>query len=648
MLTRHPVAEPAHWRGRLAFCADYLALLDGQPTSDLAARLRTELELGLVSALLRGSGRASEPLSETIPDPDPHLAMAMDCGATLALAQVCGRRGGFQVELRVGERFWRVPGGPMGFGWPDWLTAFALALVADDGPGLAILGTAECIDACAPAAGLGTRIDRFWPLLCGAFAALWQRDASAGVLLDDAEQLMGAVAVMEPGFLDATLRPLIPVARALLVGDAAALAAAALDAGERRRDWYAAETDGARDPDGLYDLPLSALLAEARRRGLTVPATPYGLPDFARAPKPPGPPDEVVCLYPRLGILDAVEAEWLFENEGLVRHDPSTVVQGEDGRLLARYRAFDAPGIPVAEPEFELLTAGEAIFDGTHAPPPLDVGELIARAERLASEPSGRDAGGRPVHDLTQAVRALDLAIAYVDAMPGGFDSATLHSAVGHDLYAAEPGRFRRERLAVYRNALARQAGLAEVPIDALSPAATTAPTMAATMGTATAGARDAQAEALALADGLTPLVLPVLQAIAADATGETIRTLMPRDDDYARAFTGEAVAAARRFFADWWQQQGTGVTGIDPSARIEAHLCPAGLLGDDNPLSRPFPSGYRQIADWLDPHRVWVAWRYLPPGATSGIAMNGLVWLDDHFAWFPKPWRLRDVMPRH
>lgn len=644
MLTRHPVAEPAHWHGRLTFCAGYLALLDGQPTSDLAARLRTELELGLVSALLRGSGSASQPLLEPIPDPDPHLAMAMDCGATLALAQVCGRRGGFQVELRVGERFWRVPGGPMGFGWPDWMTAFALALVADDGPGLAILGTAECVDACAPAAGLGTRIDRFWPLLCGAFAALWQRDASAGVLLDDAEQLMGAVAVMEPGFLDATLRPLIPVTRALLVGDAAALAAAVLDAGERRRDWYAAETDGARDPDGLYDLPLSALLAEARRRGLTVPATPYRLPAFARPPTPPGQPDEVVCLYPRLAILDAVEAEWLFENEGLVRHDPSTVVQGEDGRLLARYRAFDAPGIPVAELEFELLNAGEAIFDGNHAPPPLDVGELIARAERLASAPSGRDAAGRPVHDLAQAVRALDLAIAYVDAMPGGFDPATLHSAVGRDLYAAEPGRFRRERLAVYRNALARQAGLSAVAIEATTPAATRAATPVAT----STGPADAGAAALALAESMTPLVLPVLQAIAADDTGETIRSLMPRDGDYALAFTGEAVAAARRFFADWWQQQGERPAGIDPNARIDVHLCPAGLLGDDNALSRPFPSGYRQIADWLDPHRVWVAWRYVAPGASGGIAMNGLVWLDDHFAWFPKPWRLRDLMPRH
>lgn len=640
MLTRHPIAEPAHWRGRLAFCTDYLAGLDGQPTGDLAARLRTELELGLVSAFLRESGRASEPRSETILDPAPHLAMAMDCGATLALAQVCGRRGGFQVELRVGERFWRVPGGSMGFGWPDWLTAFALALIADDGPGLAILGSAECIDACAPAVGLGTRIDRFWPLLCGAFAALWQRDASAGVLLDDAEQLLGATAVMEPGFVDATLRPLIPVVRALLVGDAPALAAAVLDAGERRRNWYAAETDGARDPDGLYDLPLSALLAEARRRGLTVPATPYGLPDFARAPTPPGQPDEVICLYPRLAILDAVEAEWLFENEGFRRHDPSTVVQGEDGRLLARYRAFDAPGIPVAELAFELLTAGEAIFDGTHAPPPLDVGELIARAERLASVPGGRDAAGRPVHDLPQAVRALDLAIAYVDAMPGGFDPATLHSAVGHDLYAAEPGRFRRERLAVYRNALARQAGLAEVPIAASG--------TAATPGTAIPDARDAKATALALAESMTPLVLPVLQAIAADDGGETIRSLMPRDGDYALAFTGEAVAAARRFFADWWQQQGEKPAGIDPSARIEVHLCPAGLLGDDNALSRPFPSGYRQIADWLDPQRVWVAWRYVAPGAAGGIAMNGLVWLDDHFAWFPKPWRLRDVMRRH
>jgi hypothetical protein len=64
-------------------------------------------------------------------------------------------------------------------------------------------------------------------------------------------------------------------------------------------------------------------------------------------------------------------------------------------------------------------------------------------------------------------------------------------------------------------------------------------------------------------------------------------------------------------------------------------------MLGDENDLSRQFPQGYRAIAKWLQPGRVWVAWKYLKPGAQSGDAYNGLVWVDDHWAWFPKPFRV-------
>jgi hypothetical protein len=57
--------------------------------------------------------------------------------------------------------------------------------------------------------------------------------------------------------------------------------------------------------------------------------------------------------------------------------------------------------------------------------------------------------------------------------------------------------------------------------------------------------------------------------------------------------------------------------------------------------LVRPFPEGYHAIVPLLDPHRVWVCWKYTRPGAASGLAYDGLVWCDDHWAWFPKPYRM-------
>jgi len=673
--SRHTLDAMTYWQERAADAARLRDELASAGRVDLRARLSVELELGLVQTMLGGDPAVA----------NRSLVMAMDCGAALALARLCAPRGGFHVELRWpapdgGEDYIRLPATDNGFGWPDWLDAFSLALLADDVPALAVLGTAGCVDACAlPFA----RVDRFWPLLCGGLAALYQRDPAAPGLLDDAAQLLDQVSVMELSRAAALIAPLVPLARAVAGDDAAAVARVAGAALSAHQRWFAAQPDGSRDPDGLFALPASALLAEAERRGLgPLPDSDYRLAPFQR----PEPAAELLLLYPRLGIQNAVEADWLMQAEGFARHDRSTLTQAADGRLVARYRAFDAPGIPAAELEFELLDAArDAIFDGSHAPPALDVGELLRRAEVLAGEPR-RGPGGEPVYDVAGAVEAMDLAIAYVDAMPRGFDPATLHSAVGERLWRAEPGRFRRERMIVYRDALARaedgraaggevrsaECGVRGVPSggpkarsDTVSAGAEVRNTDEE-VGTTAYGVRGAGAPAggaervpgdagarervLELVEALTPLVLSVLQSIASDGEGGAVRELLPRESDYGVAFTGEAAAAARDYYGEWWPRQlAEGVApSVDADWRIEAHLAPAGLLGSDNVLSRPFPGGYRKIAPWLNPHRVWVCWHYRPPGRGAGVGMNGLVWLDDHWAWFPKPYRLVGRLARH
>lgn len=633
---RHALDPMSYWEEREQEALRRCERLAGSGRVDLRARMTAELELGLLRTHL---GRDRESVARP-------MTMALDCAAALALARVAAPRGGFSVELRWpapdgGEDYVALPAADNGFGWPDWLDAFALALLSEDHQALTVLGSAGCVDACAlPFAA----VDRFWPLLCGGFAALRQGHSAAAGLLDDAEALLERVSVMDPERAAALIRPLLPLARAVDARDAGAAARSAEAAFAAHRAWFAAQADGSRAVEGLFAPGVSALLAEAGRRGLEpMPDSDYRLPAFRRAE----PAAALVLLYPRLGILSAVEAEWLLEQEGFSRHERGTVGQ-EGDRLLARYRAYGGPGIPAAELEFELLDAErDEIHGGGHAPPALDVGELLHRAEILAGGPA---AGGERVLDLPGAVEAVDLAIAYVDAMPRGFDPATLHSAVGEALWRDEPGRFRRERMIVYRDALARQAGLRERGADPVPPGpseAGTAPRGAPEPPGPRApspvpGAPEARRQVLELVEALTPLVLPTLEAIVL-GDGEAVRTLLPGDDDYALAFTGDAVAAAREHYGTWWPRQlEEGVApAVDPGWRVEAHLAPAGLLGSDNELSRPFPRGYRTIAPWLDPRRVWVCWHYRPPEGGSGIAMNGLVWLDDHWAWFPKPYRL-------
>ncbi len=149
-----------------------------------------------------------------------------------------------------------------------------------------------------------------------------------------------------------------------------------------------------------------------------------------------------------------------------------------------------------------------------------------------------------------------------------------------------------------------------------------------------------ARGRSLAAIELLEQQLEPLLLALGQDSESKLAAGLAPRPEDYACAFQSEAVEVARRGYAALWAAP-PRVTPAHPDSRLEIHIAPAGMLADDNELSWHFPRGYRSIAHLLDPHRVWVAWKLIPPGQDAGMAYDGLVWLDDHWVWFPKPYRL-------
>lgn len=131
----------------------------------------------------------------------------------------------------------------------------------------------------------------------------------------------------------------------------------------------------------------------------------------------------------------------------------------------------------------------------------------------------------------------------------------------------------------------------------------------------------------------------PLLQALANDVDGKLSAGLRPRPGDPALAFTADIAPAVEQAYDAIWRES----PRVDPFpvvGELRIHLAPAGMLAEENALSRHFPSGYRAIAPWLQPHCVWASWKYLKPGHDAGMAYDGLVWLRDHWAWFPKPYR--------
>jgi hypothetical protein len=147
-------------------------------------------------------------------------------------------------------------------------------------------------------------------------------------------------------------------------------------------------------------------------------------------------------------------------------------------------------------------------------------------------------------------------------------------------------------------------------------------------------GADHARGGAMLAIETLKTQLAPLLEALGHDRDGRLAASLAPGPVDFARAFTAQAAAAAEIAYA---AAPAARVAAIEGAGELQIALAPAGMLGDDNDLSRQFPSGYRAIAHLLAPQRIWARWKY----PQAGMAYDGLVWLDERWVWFAKPYRV-------
>jgi len=395
--------------------------------------------------------------------------------------------------------------------------------------------------------------------------------------------------------------------------------------GEQERAWVSVqEALLARlpvPPAALAALPrLQALAVEAWLRGhgraadLSAGAV---LDALAGAPVPTVHLD----VEPRVAV-HAREPAWWLDLYGLGGERSHKLVT-EGGLLVARYdEAMTDAGLGL---HARFILTDEA--RPPQAPPALDAGELLVLADRRAQ---AADATPPPDEQAQRQQRALlddaaDLvATALKRLVPGRpAQAGDFPSALGRACFEADPGRFDRERLEAVRQVYA---GIV--------------------MQSDAAGGADARVAALAAIGILRTQLEPLLWAVARDISGELAAALRPRAEDYALVFSAEVAGAARAAFDAGFARAGNPKPADPGQTQLVCHLAPAGMLASDNELSQHFPGGYRHIAGYLNPQRVWVRWKFCRPNESAGMAYDGLVWVDDHWAWFPKAYRvLGDIL---
>ena len=111
-----------------------------------------------------------------------------------------------------------------------------------------------------------------------------------------------------------------------------------------------------------------------------------------------------------------------------------------------------------------------------------------------------------------------------------------------------------------------------------------------------------------------------------------------PQPDDFAAVFRGDLAGGLRSLYDELWNTQPTIQRKRHQSSLI-ARACPAEAFTADNPMMSFFPGGYAGLAEYLQPSRIWVAWKFVAAGERLGMAYEGLVKLDHRWVWFPRPY---------
>ena len=132
----------------------------------------------------------------------------------------------------------------------------------------------------------------------------------------------------------------------------------------------------------------------------------------------------------------------------------------------------------------------------------------------------------------------------------------------------------------------------------------------------------------------------------------DLIPTLIPSIDDCRELFDEGLAESIHKAVIKVYASVPNLVPGSMYS-HLEVNAANAGLLRWSNELSEKFPRGYRDVAGWMRPDKVWLCWSWVEPlpgedlnsgefsRSTKRVSFDGLAWIKDHWVWLPKMHRM-------
>ena len=126
----------------------------------------------------------------------------------------------------------------------------------------------------------------------------------------------------------------------------------------------------------------------------------------------------------------------------------------------------------------------------------------------------------------------------------------------------------------------------------------------------------------------------------SSDARGMTL-ALKPSSADYHAVFADDAATKAEAAYDKLWSDPKSVITASPANTELKLFKATTDDLQKwTSAAEADFPGGYKRVASHFKPGLTVYRWKYTKPGEQLGMAYDGLIHVNGHWAWFPKPWR--------
>lgn len=143
---------------------------------------------------------------------------------------------------------------------------------------------------------------------------------------------------------------------------------------------------------------------------------------------------------------------------------------------------------------------------------------------------------------------------------------------------------------------------------------------------------KGAAADAAAAKEVLAAFTKPGADTAALSAA------LRPKPADYDAVFVADAVPKVKAVLEPIWDSPNAVIKPSADQTQVDLVSATADKLAKGSVAG--CPDAYKDIADKLDPKVVVYCARFVKPGEKLGLSVDALVNVNDHWAYFPKPFR--------